>query len=81
MENNSTSNRPARKHSIDQEAFIYMVMPFQIITTKNGNNDTSTGNLFDEVTDHQINVNASNLMEKLNKFELPIGVSTRKQCG
>ena len=70
MENNSTSNGPARKHSIDQEAFIYMVMPFQIITTKNGNNDTSTGNLFDEVTDHQINVNASNLLEKLNEWSV-----------
>ena len=58
--------------TIDQEAFVYMVMPFQLITTKNGNNDASAGNLFDEVTDHQYDVSANDLLEKLSKWSVQI---------
>ena len=67
MENLSTSKGTNRIYSVDQEAFIFMMMPFQIITTKNSTNDASAGNLFDEVTDFQTNVNASDLIKKLKE--------------
>jgi len=69
MENQSASKEPAIKPTIDQEAFVYMVMPFQLIT-KNGNNQASAGNLFDEVTGQQHHVSANDFLEMLSKWSV-----------
>ena len=69
MENQSSSKEPTIMPTIDQEAFVYMVMPFQLII-KNGNNDGSAGNLFDEVNNDQHDVSANDLLEKLSKWSV-----------
>jgi|694.fasta_scaffold53166_2 hypothetical protein len=70
MEYPPTIMDTAHNHSIDEKAFIYMVMPFQIITGNNGNNDSTEGDLFDEVNSQPHNVNASDLLQQLKEWSV-----------
>jgi hypothetical protein len=58
------------------EAYINMVMPFQIISNNIRNNADSSANLFDEVTHQHHDVNANELIQQLKKWSKTESSST-----
>jgi hypothetical protein len=76
MENQTAQNEVKSSEFTEEKAYIYVVMPFQIVITSDDDSIKSKGNLFDEVTDHlysqeELSTNADCLMKKISAWSEP----------